>query len=421
MFRRILIPALVQAFESFSFAWESLRNNKVRTSLSTLGITIGIFCIIMVLTMVDSLERNVEGSIESLGKDVIFIDKWPWDFSGDYKWWKYMNRPNVRLSEFRTVTEKSGLASASAMVVTLGGVTAKYKSNSAEGINILGVSNGYNNVRSFDLVSGRFFTENESLNGSNVVVLGYAIAETLFPNINPLDKEITIRGTKVKVIGVVAKEGESLIGNSMDNLVLLPVQTVANYVRINSDRANAQIQVKASSHVPLEMMEDELRGIMRSIRKLKPWEEQNFALNKTTLITEPLKVFFSVMSIAGWIIGGFSMLVGGFGIANIMFVSVKERTNQIGIQKSLGAKNYFILIEFLVEAVILCLFGGAIGIAMVWGSSYAVTSILHFDIKLSWGNIFTGIFVSVVIGIISGIVPALSASRLNPVDAIRSK
>jgi len=375
----------------------------------------------MVLTMVDSLQRNVEGSIESLGKDVIFIDKWPWDFSGDYKWWKYMNRPNVRLSELRTVTDKSELAGATAMVVQLGNVVIKYQSNTAEGVTIFGVSNNYKNVRSFDLYNGRYFTENESENGSNVAIIGYGIGETLFPNLNPIDKDISIKGRKFKIIGVTAKEGESIIGNSLDQLVMIPVQTVANYVRINSDRANAQIQVKAANGVPLQMMEDELRGIMRSVRKLKPWEEQNFALNKTTLITEPLKAFFAVMSVAGWIIGGFAMLVGGFGIANIMFVSVKERTNQIGIQKSLGAKNYFVLIEFLVEAIILCIFGGAIGIAMVWGISYIVTNSIHFTISLTIGNILTGVLVSVVVGVISGFIPALSASRLNPVDAIRSK
>jgi putative ABC transport system permease protein len=207
----------------------------------------------------------------------------------------------------------------------------------------------------------------------------------------------------------------------MDNTMLLPAQNVANYVRINSDRVNAQIQVKARSNIPLEMLEEELRGIMRSQRKLHPGEEENFALNKTTLIAEPLKQVFGVITFAGWIIGGFAMLVGGFGIANIMFVSVKERTNQIGIQKSLGAKNYFILIEFLVEAIILCLVGGAIGITMVWLISLGATYGLDFDIALSGTNIFTGILVSVIIGLVSGFIPAYSASKLDPVVAIRSK
>jgi putative ABC transport system permease protein len=410
-----------QVTESASFAVEALRNNKLRTFLSTLGITIGIFCIIMVLAMVDSLERNVQNSVESLGKDVVFIEKWPWTFGSDYKWWKYMNRPNPKLSELKTLNEKSALSDASALVVTLGNITVKHESNSAAGINVLGVSHSYDKIKSFNLIEGRYFTENESQNGLPVAVLGHSIAQTLFPTSSGIDKYILLKGRKYKVIGVIEKEGESMLGNSMDNTMMLPAQNVANYVRINSDRLNAQIQVKAKSTVPLDMLEEELRGIMRSQRKLHPGEEENFALNKTTLIAEPLKQVFGVITFAGWIIGGFAMLVGGFGIANIMFVSVKERTNQIGIQKSLGAKNYFILIEFLVEAIILCLVGGTIGIALVWLLSLAATYGLDFNIALSATNIFTGILVSVIIGLVSGFIPAYSASKLDPVVAIRSK
>jgi putative ABC transport system permease protein len=420
MFKQVSI-VINQIIESAAFAVEALRNNKLRTFLSTLGVTIGIFCIIMVLTMVESLERNVQTSVESLGKDVIFIDKWPWTFGPDYKWWKYMNRPNPKVSELKWVDEQSFYADASAMVVTLGDVTAKYESNSASGMNILGVSHDYDKIRSINLSEGRYFTENESTNGIPVVVIGYAIANTLFPNGGATDHHITIKGRKYKVIGVVAKEGESLLGNSLDNVGLLPAQNVSQYVRINSDRANAQIQVKAKSGVATDQLEEELYGIMRSARKLKPGQEENFALNKTTLIAEPLKQVFSGITLAGWVIGGFAMLVGGFGIANIMFVSVKERTNQIGIQKSLGAKNYFILIEFLVEAVILCLVGGAIGITLVALLSYGVTSALNFEIALSAGNIITGVLVSVIIGLLSGFIPAYTASRLDPVVAIRAK
>ncbi|MES2778963.1 MAG: ABC transporter permease [Bacteroidota bacterium] len=410
-----------QVTESAAFAIEALRNHKLRTFLSTLGITIGIFCIIMVLTMVESLQRNVQSSVESLGKDVVFVDKWPWTFGPDYKWWKYMNRPNTRLSELKTINEKSAMADASALVVTLGNVTVKYESNSASGINVLGVSHDYDQIRSFNLIEGRYFTDNESQNGLAVAVVGYEIAQSLFPTSSGIDKSIILKGRKYRVIGITEKEGESMLGNSMDNIMLLPAQNVANYVRINSDRVNAQIQVKARNTVPLELLEEELRGIMRAQRKLHPGEEENFALNKTTLIAEPLNQIFGVITFAGWIIGGFAMLVGGFGIANIMFVSVKERTNQIGIQKSLGAKNYFILIEFLVEAIILCLVGGAIGISFVWMLSLIATYGLDFNIALSAGNIFTGVMVSVIIGVVSGFIPAYSASRLDPVVAIRSK
>jgi putative ABC transport system permease protein len=217
------------------------------------------------------------------------------------------------------------------------------------------------------------------------------------------------------------KEGESLLGNSTDNLFVIPVKTADNFVRINSNMVNSRIQVKAKEGISVDQLENEIKGVMRIIRKLRPGEEQNFAINKTTLLSKPLKSLFSVVSTAGWIIGLFAILVGGFGIANIMFVSVKERTQQIGIQKSLGAKNYFILIEFLVEAVILCLVGGTIGLLSVYLITLAVKTWVGLNLFLSAGNIITGIAVSVSIGLISGFIPAYSASKLDPVEAIRAK
>ncbi len=403
------------------FAFDALRQNKMRTFLSTLGVTIGIFCIIAVLTAVASFEQYIRNSVESLGKDVIFIDKMPWTFSENYPWWKYENRPTPRLEELKTVEEQSVFAAASSLFVQMGGATVKFESNSASGVTVIGVTKDYDKVRDFNLQEGRFFTEHENENGVDVVILGNSIAENLFSNRSAMDRMLSVRGRKFRVIGVVDKEGESLMGNSFDNVLIVPAQTLANYVRINSNRANVQIHVKAANGVSLEQLEEELRGIMRSQRKLKPGEEENFALNKTTLITGLLKPMFLSITIAGWVIGGFAMLVGGFGVANIMFVSVKERTNQIGIQKSLGAKNYFILIEFLVEAILLCVAGGSIGIALVGLIAYVASSALDFNLMLSAGNIITGLVVSVVIGIISGFIPAWQAANLNPVDAIRSK
>ncbi|MDP1726623.1 MAG: ABC transporter permease [Bacteroidota bacterium] len=412
---------LNQLSESAFAAFDALIGNKVRTLLSTLGITIGIFCIIMVLSIVDSLQKNLQNSVESLGKDVAFVEKWPWEFGPDYKWWKYMNRPNPTLNELKKVSEQSTLSVANALTIDLPNSVLKYKSNNAEGVRGMAVSHGYSEVREFDIQDGRYFTEAESNNGEMVVMIGSAIAENLFPNINPLERELTIRGLKFRVIGVFKKEGESLIGNSMDNLYLIPVKTAAVYIRLNSKNVNSRIQLKAKEGVPVDMLENELNGVMRTVRKLRPFEEQNFAINKTTLLSEPLKQLFGVVTVAGWIIGGFAMLVGGFGIANIMFVSVKERTQQIGIQKALGAKNYFILIEFLVEAIVLCLFGGLIGLSSVYLITLGVKHFLDLNLFLSAGNIITGLFVSIFIGLISGFIPAWSASRLDPVEAMRAK
>jgi putative ABC transport system permease protein len=331
-----------------------------------------------------------------------------------------MNRPNASIDEMKIIEQKSDLSQAQMLTISISGKTLKSGSNSATGIDIQGVTHDYNEVRNFNLVEGRYFTENESANGNLVCVIGFNLSQTLFPSVSPINKSIKVSGIKFNVIGVFAKEGESLLGNSQDNLTIIPVNAAAKFVRINSDDANSRIHVKAGEG-GVEALEQELNGIMRNKRKLKPGQEENFALNKTTLITQQLDQTFAVVNMAGWIIGLFAMLVGGFGIANIMFVSVKERTNQIGIQKSLGAKNYFILIEFLIEAIILCLLGCAIGLFLVWSIVMVLGSVFDFVFYLSVKNIFIGVFTSICIGVVSGFLPALSASKLNPVDAIRSK
>jgi putative ABC transport system permease protein len=394
--------------------------NKVRTFLSTLGITIGIFCIIAVLAVVESFESNLHKSVESLGNDVVFVEKMPWTFGPGYKWWKYMSRPNASIDELKNIEQKSELSEAQMLTISISGKTVKNGSNSASGIDIQGVTHDYYLVRNFNLFKGRYFTENESENGALICIIGYNLAQTLFPNTESVGKSVKISGIKFNVIGVFEQEGESMIGNSMDNVIVIPVNAASKFVRINSDDAQSRIHVKAGK-MGIPALEQELNGIMRSKRKLKPGQEENFALNKITLITQQLDKTFVTVNIAGWIIGLFAMLVGGFGIANIMFVSVKERTNQIGIQKSLGAKNYFILIEFLIEAVILCLLGCAIGLLLVWGIILTLGAVFQVVFFLSFKNIIIGLLTSICIGIVSGFLPALSASKLNPVDAIRSK
>ncbi len=308
-----------------------------------------------------------------------------------------------------------------ALSINLPGATVKYKNLNAENVTGMAVSQGFPDIKDFELEEGRFFTENESKNADHVVIIGSDIKENLFPSIFPIEKEISVKGRKFRVIGVFKKEGESMLGNSMDNVFVIPVKTAANYVRLNSNNVNSRIQIKAKDGISVDLLENELKGVMRSIRKLRPSEDPDFAINKTTLLSKPLKSLFSVVNLGGWIIGLFAILVGGFGIANIMFVSVKERTQQIGIQKSLGAKNYFILIEFLVEAIVLCLVGGAVGLLSVFSITLLVKHYMEINLFLSTGNIVTGILVSVSIGIISGFIPAYTASKLDPVEAIRAK
>ncbi len=410
-----------QIIESTLFAFEALKGNKVRTLLSTLGITIGIFSIIMVLALVDSLENNVKKSIETLGKDAIIVDKWPWDFSGDYKWWKFMSRPNPTLNELKQIELNSQLSEASCLVATVGNNTIEYGSNSATGVSLSGVTHDYYKVKNFNIIQGRYFTETESNNAIPVAILGYTLANNLFANGNVIGKTIVVKKQKYRVVGVIEKQGESLFGNQFDNLVIAPIKCLANQIRLNSNRNQTTIEVKAKAGVSPDLLEEELRGIMRAQRKLRPGQEENFALNKTSLFDAPLKATFKAVTIAGWIIGGFAMLVGGFGIANIMFVSVKERTNQIGIKKSLGARSYFILIEFLVEAVVLCLAGGAIGVAVVGLCVFLAQYFFDFEVVLSIPNIITGFGTSALVGVLAGLIPAVSAAKLDPVVAMRAK
>ena len=406
--------------ESYFFAWSALNASRLRTFLSLLGITIGIFSIITVFTIVDSLEHNLKTGIQELGDNVVYIHKWPWEFKEDFPWWKYMNRPVPTVKEFERLNGRVKTSQSMAFHVA-GRKPVKYKSNTVDNVTITGGSYEYDKITNFDISEGRYFTESESNAGRNTCLIGSTIAEALFLNgENPLGKNIKIGGIKLQVIGVFKKQGESLLGNSTDAQILVPVNFIRNYVDIRSENLDPYIAVKAKDGISNDQMKDELRGLMRGLRQLAPETEDDFALNETKVISQGFDGLFSVVGLAGWIIGGFSILVGGFGIANIMFVSVKERTSLIGIQKSLGAKNYFILMQFLFESVFLSLIGGLMGLLLIWLLTLAIGDSAGMDIFLSQSNVILGVTISFLIGIISGFVPAYSASQLDPVEAIRS-
>jgi len=405
--------------ESILFAWQSLVTNKLRSFLSLLGITIGIFAIILVFTIVDSLESNIRGSIQTLGNNVVYIQKWPWSFGPDYPWWKYINRPLPQYYELDELERKC--KSTEALAYRMGTrKTIKYKSNSIQNAVLAGISHDFYKIKSFDLTSGRYFTQNETEGGYRVALIGAEIAKGLFVNEDPLGKEIKIGGQKATVIGVVKKEGESMLGISFDYQVITPFNFARIMMDMRSENADPIIYAKAKPTVSNAEMMDELTGVLREIRKLKPLSEPNFALNETSLLSKGFDELFEIIGTAGWIIGGFSILVGGFGIANIMFVSVRERTNLIGIQKSLGAKNFFILVQFLSESVMLSCVGGFFGLLLTFIITLLGKGAIDMEITLTGTNIILGFTISVLIGIISGFVPAYSASQLDPVEAIRS-
>lgn len=385
-----------------------------------MGITIGVFCISLILTVTDSLNANIQKSLSKIGDEVIYVQKWPWSFSSDYPWWKFVKRPDVSYREMQLLEKRFPQAQYIAFKANAGNRDLSYGSFQAENIPVHGVSTEYAKINNFQFQQGRYFSNFESDKGRPVIVLGHAIAENLFPFGNASGKRIKLLNKRFTIIGVLEKEGEGINTNmSNDKKVFIPVNYLRKYFNL-SENFSTEIAVMGKKGVPLENIEGELRGVMRTIRKLHPREEDNFALNKITLITNLFDQIFRVANMAGWFIAAFSILVGGFGVANIMFVSVKERTPIIGIQKALGAFNIFVLIQFLGEAIFLCLIGGVVGISLVALSAVLINSVVDFEIVLTLSNIFTGLGLSTFIGLISGFVPALQASRMSPIEAIRS-
>ena len=329
-----------------------------------------------------------------------------------------MRRPVPDLRDYDEIRRRSQFSEGVVFSASTGGLV-RYGGTYLENIGIWANSHDFNVIRYFELEQGRYFTPYESSAGRNLAIIGHEIALQLFNGQNPIGREIQISGNKVTVIGVVHREGTSMLGGgSLDEMVLIPMNYARTIFNIRSDLLNPMIMVKALPDLPNQQLIDELRQILRSARRLKPAADDNFALNQASAITRGLDQIFVTINLVGWIIGGFSILVGGFGIANIMFVSVKERTNQIGIQKSLGAKNYFILLQFLYESVLLAVMGGVLGLVLIFTGTVLVSHFTEFTITLTIGNIVLGLFVSAVIGVIAGYAPAFAASRLNPVEAI---
>lgn len=399
---------------------QELWSHRLRAFLSILGISIGIFCMVSVKMMVDSVERNVKSSFNRLGDNVVFIDRFPWTQEADQKWWVFLKRPTPSYQDFKKVQEKVQSAKHVAIRGIMMGVDLKYLNNTVSNLPVAVPTHELADILNMEFSNGRFFAPIESSLGSPVIVLGNNVAAELFPNIDPIGKQVRFMGRMVRVVGVLKREGKSILGDGFDDVALVPYNYMRRYTNLDGETFRPLLFVQAKDGVSIEQLKDEITGVLRAERKLRPTEEDNFALNQLSLLTSLLDGIFVVLNVAGGIIGMFALLVGGFGIANIMFVSVKERTGMIGIKKSLGAKRRVILFEFLFEAIVLSIIGGFIGLLLVIGLANVGNRFVDaFEMVVSVQNVYFGIIISVVIGIVAGFIPALQASRMNPVEAIR--
>lgn len=405
--------------ESFRFAISELSNNKLRTFLSVLGITIGIFSIIAVLASVDSLKRNVTQNLNSIDNSTIYLTRLSFGPS-TIPQWKRQQFPNVSYDEYNFIKKNMPYTSDVAFQLFVKTENIKFEDKTVAQVNVVPTSFEFYDIQSFKFDLGRFYTESESNSGAPVIVLGKEIANSLFGELNPIGKELRIYGQRATVIGVLQKQGSSIFG-SQDETVYLPVNFVRRIVGSNNSSIPTSLIIKPDGSVETDEYIAILKQNLRNYRGLAVTDEDNFFVNQLAGFTKFIDNITGQMSVIGFIISMFSLLVGGFGIANIMFVSVKERTSLIGIQKSLGAKNRFILLQFLFEAMILAIIGGLIGLFLVWIASL-IASVFSgdFEFVLSLKNMLFGTFIAAIIGLISGILPAISASRLDPVEAIRT-
>lgn len=407
--------------ESLQSAYRTVILNKMRTFLSLLGVTIGIFSIVSVLTVLDSMKSNMKKSLESFGNDVLVVEKWPWapEDGVEYAWWEYLNRPVVTQKEHRELKDRMKNMEAASFIAAITS-DIEYLDNRAENLQVWGTSDEFEDIRSFSIAQGRFLSPLEINSAKNTCIIGHDIATELFEGQSPLGQTIRIKGRKATVAGVFGKEGKSFIGGgSVDKVVLIPIGYLGTMADLNSDRTSPQIWTKPVAGVNPDLFKEELIQTMRSIRRVSPRSKSNFSINETSLMSGMIDQIFSVVNLAGGFIGIFAVLVGAFGIANIMFVSVKERTHIIGIQKALGAKSFYLILEVLNESVILSIIGGLLGLLLIFIGTF-IARANDFDIFMSFGNIITGLLISTTVGIIAGLMPAFTAARLDPVKAMAS-
>jgi len=401
-------------------ALQEFRSNKLRTFLSLLGITFGIFCIISVLATVSSMKTAVQNDINALGSNSVFIDKWQYENDGPFPWWRYYKRPTPKYEELKQLNERVPIIENAAFMMNDQSVL-EYENDKLDNVKYYGVTEDFSKIEHFNIGEGRYLQQTDFDRGANSVILGFNVAEKIFSNPErAIGKVIRLKGGKPAIVlGVIEKQGSSLLDMwAFDDCIIMPYKFLKQMIR--DDDANPVLIVDGGKNISIPVLKDELTGAMRSIRKLSPGQDDNYSLNDIQTLTKSTDVIFTNLNIGGWAIAALSLIVGMFGVANIMFVTVRERTSQIGLKKALGAKKSTIVSEFLLESSFLCIIGGLIGLVAVFILAGVFTALFHFNVTIPVDIIALAIGICLTVGILAGIIPAVIASRLDPVVAIRS-
>jgi putative ABC transport system permease protein len=401
-------------------AVQELKNNKLRSALSLLGISFGIFCIISILATVNSLEGKIHADLQSFGSNTIYLDKWQYGGGPDYPWWKYIKRPEPKYEEMVSIKQKSSLAK-NVCLFAQNSSNASYGDNLLSNATMYCTTEDFNKIQDIQVDNGRYFSEMDFERGTAVAVIGYEYATMLLGNAEKaVGKTIHASGKALYIIGVIKKQGKSILdGFDYDKCILLPYRFFASTYNIKY--CNPVIMVQGRDNISSVALADDLKGVMRQLHKLGPKVADDFAVNDINQLGEEISKVFGSVNLAGWFIAGLSLLVGGFGVANIMFVTVRERTSQIGLKKAIGAKKSTILTEFLLESAFLCIIGGALGLFFVWLITILISSSMPFPVFIAPSILILAVSICVIIGLLAGIIPASIAAKMDPVVAIRSK
>ena len=410
---------LCELGESWKIAAAQMRSNLTRSTLTALGVIIGIVAVTLMGTAIGGISIGFDKSMSIFGDDILYVEQWPWKNVDD--WWNYRDRKKIKTEYAEPINRMIAATPNSNLVVAVpaSGLyrSVKYADNEVSNVLIRGTVSDYIITSTFDFTEGRFFNEVESRAGANVCVLGYDVADALFPSASPINRSVLINGQPFNVIGVISRQGSFLGIFSLDSIVVMPLPAFQKYFSAKSD---SDILVKVKDKTKLAEAKDELTGLMRRVRGLSPEKKDDFSINEQQALKSTLDPIKNSIAIAGLFITGLSLFVGAIGIMNITFVSVKERTKEIGTRKALGARRRTILLQFLIESTALCLLGGFIGLSVAYLMCFGIGKAFpSFPIHFSFALVLASMMVSVMTGLVSGFAPAWSASRLDPVTALR--